>query len=142
MPSAPETKECRSRSRRTKAPDRPPGRRVCAPAAACVLTAAVVRTHAYTRLSVGRKQRPDLQNILRQSYDYLTIMPKLRSTYYGRLINKTSHEGRKVRFTCRVVRSSETVFANQLTMFLKEIFDIFKVTIVSRSYDKLTIVLR
>jgi len=29
---------------------------------------------------------PDLLNILRQSYDYLTIMPKLRSTYDGRLI--------------------------------------------------------
>ena len=41
---------------------------------------------------------PDLQNILRQSYDYLTIMPKLRSTYElydGRLIYKTSYEGRK-----------------------------------------------
>ena len=31
-------------------------------------------------------QRPDLQNILRQSYDCLTIMPKSRSTYDGRLI--------------------------------------------------------
>jgi len=31
---------------------------------------------------------PDLQNILRQSYDYLTIIPKLRSTYDGRLIYK------------------------------------------------------
>ena len=39
--------------------------------------------------------RPDLQNILRQSYDYLTIMPKLRSTYDGRLIYETSYEGRK-----------------------------------------------
>ena len=29
-------------------------------------------------------------NILRQSYDYLTIMPKLRSTYDKRLIYKTS----------------------------------------------------
>jgi len=39
---------------------------------------------------------PDLQNILRQSYDYLyTVMPKLRSTYDGRLIYKTSYEGRK-----------------------------------------------
>jgi len=37
------------------------------------------------------QQRPDLQNILRQSYDYLTIMPKLRSTYDGRLIYKTSY---------------------------------------------------
>ena len=27
--------------------------------------------------------------------DYLTIMPKLRSTYDGRLIYETSHEGRK-----------------------------------------------
>ena len=38
---------------------------------------------------------PDLPNILRQSYDYLTIMPKLRSTYDGRLIYKTSYEVRK-----------------------------------------------
>ena len=37
---------------------------------------------------------PDLQNILRQSYDYLTIMPKLRSTYDGRLIYKSSYEER------------------------------------------------
>jgi len=30
--------------------------------------------------------RLDLQNISRQSYDYITIMPKLRSTYDKRLI--------------------------------------------------------
>ena len=34
--------------------------------------------------------RPNLQNILRQSYDFLTIMPMLRSTYDGRLIYKGS----------------------------------------------------
>jgi len=34
---------------------------------------------------------PDVQNILRQSYNYLTIMPKLRSTYDGYLIYKTSY---------------------------------------------------
>jgi len=35
----------------------------------------------------------DLQNILRQSYDYLTIMSKLRSTYDGRIIfYKTFYE--------------------------------------------------
>jgi len=34
---------------------------------------------------------PDLQNILRQSHDYLTIMPKIRSTNDGRLIYKTSY---------------------------------------------------
>jgi len=38
-------------------------------------------------------QRPDLQNILRQSYDNLTIMPKLRSTYDGRLFYQTHYEG-------------------------------------------------
>ena len=38
---------------------------------------------------------PDLQNILRQSYDYLTIVPKLRSTYDRLLIHKTSYERRK-----------------------------------------------
>ena len=31
---------------------------------------------------------PNLQNILRQSCDFLTIMKMLRSTYDGRLINK------------------------------------------------------
>jgi len=46
-------------------------------------------------ISLGFYQGPDLQNILRQSYDYLTIMPKLRSTYDERVIYKTSHEGRK-----------------------------------------------
>jgi len=35
---------------------------------------------------------PGLQNILQQSYDYLTIMPKLRSTYDGRLTYETSYE--------------------------------------------------
>jgi len=40
-------------------------------------------------------QQPDLQNTLRQSYDYLTIMPKLRSTYDGCLIYQTSYEERK-----------------------------------------------
>ena len=40
-------------------------------------------------------QGPNLQNIVRQSCDNLTIMPKLRSTYDGRLIYKTSYEGRK-----------------------------------------------
>jgi len=39
--------------------------------------------------------RPDLQNILRLSHDYLTIMPKLRSTYDERLLYITSREERK-----------------------------------------------
>ena len=40
-------------------------------------------------------QRPDLPNILRQAYDCLTIMPKLRSTYDGRLTFQASCEERK-----------------------------------------------
>ena len=50
-------------------------------------------TFLYTFLPI--EQGPDLLNILRQSYDYLTIIPKLRSTYDGRLIHETSYEGRK-----------------------------------------------
>ena len=42
-------------------------------------------------IDIGVSLGTDLQNILRQSYDYLTIMPKLRSTYDGRLIYKTSY---------------------------------------------------
>ena len=38
-----------------------------------------------------RAHGPDLQNILRQSYDYLTTMPKLRSAYDGRLIYTASY---------------------------------------------------
>ena len=38
---------------------------------------------------------PNIKNILRQSYGYLTIMPKLRSTYDGRLIYRTSCKGSK-----------------------------------------------
>jgi len=54
--------------------------------------AATVRPNAVLyqwRSVLGGAQGPDSQNILRQSYDYLTIMPKLRPTYVGRLIYKT-----------------------------------------------------
>jgi len=44
---------------------------------------------------IAQKLAPDLQNILRQSYDYPTIMPKLRPTYNGRIILQTSYEERK-----------------------------------------------
>jgi len=61
---------------------------------ACLLQA---RWFDHLKMVIHRStnQGPDLQNILRQSYDYLTIMPELRSTYDGRLIYKTSYEGRK-----------------------------------------------
>ena len=59
-----------------------------------------------------KDQGPDLQNILRQSYDYLTIMPTLRSIYDGRLIYETSYEERESFLGYNIVRSSEIVFAN------------------------------
>ena len=71
---------------------------VCNQAARCKHSA---HWHGGARDAASFQQRqlgdqgPDLQNILRQSYDYLTIMPKLRSTYDRRLIQKTSYEGRK-----------------------------------------------
>jgi len=43
----------------------------------------------YRKVAQNRTHGPDL--ILRQFYDHLTIMPKLRSTYDGRLIHKTSY---------------------------------------------------
>ena len=52
-----------------------------------------------------KPQPPDLQNILRQSYDYLTIMPNLGLTYDRRLIHKTGFS--RVQFTCKIVKSSE-----------------------------------
>ena len=65
---------------------------------------------------LGVNLGPDLQDIL-QVGPYLTIMTKLRSTYDGRLINKTSHEERKdllgiIRLTCKIVRLSEIVFVH------------------------------
>ena len=64
-----------------------------------------------------RAQGPDLQNILRQSYDYLTTVPKLRSTHDGRLFTQHLTMNGKlfigtVRFTCKIVISSEIVFVN------------------------------
>ena len=41
------------------------------------------------------KQWRNLPNISRQSYDYLMITPKLRSTYDGRLVHQTSYEEHK-----------------------------------------------
>jgi len=61
----------------------------------CEASAAAVRESCSLRRSSPGRQGPDFQNILRQSYDYLSIMPKLRSTYDGRLIYKTSNERRK-----------------------------------------------
>ena len=56
-------------------------------------------------------QGPDLRNILWQSYNFLTIM-----TYDRRIIYQTSYEERRsnssVQFTCKIIRSPETVFVN------------------------------
>ena len=52
--------------------------------------------------------------IYKISYDYLTIMARLRSTYDRRLIHKTSYEGRKafLRYNslAKIVKWSEIVF--------------------------------
>ena len=51
-----------------------------------MLPAAVTRTSSGGVVVCYVVLGPDLQNILPQSYDYLTIMPKLRATYDERLI--------------------------------------------------------
>jgi len=70
-------------------------------------------------------------------------MPKLRSTYDGRLVYKTSYEERKafIGYTihlqsCKIVRESVRKLAYDIP---ERNFSTFKVIIVSRSYDKLTI---
>ena len=54
---------------------------------------------SYSNAIVGNRHRHRIdkyrQRFLRQSYDYLTIIPKLRSTDDGRLDYKTWYEGRK-----------------------------------------------
>ena len=54
-------------------------------------------------LQQGADLGPDLQNILRQSYDYLTIIATvfLPSTYNGLLIYKTSYKERKYNSVAR-----------------------------------------
>ena len=63
----------------------------------CAKTVERIRMSAvWDQTRVGRiNLAPDLQNISRQSYDCLTIMPKLRSTYDGRIIYKTAYNERK-----------------------------------------------
>jgi len=62
----------------------------------CLSVCVFVCSWAYLQKCTSNlHQGPSLLNILRQSYDYLMIMPKLRSTYDRRLIHKTSYEGRK-----------------------------------------------
>ena len=80
----------------------------CCPSRPCVVFLACVHLALFLALSLSPAYtvstlmadfhvnlRPDLQNILRQSYNYLTIKPKLRSTYNGHLIYRTSYEGYK-----------------------------------------------
>ena len=84
---------------------------------------------------------PDLQNILRQSYDNV----KVRSTYDGRLIYKTSYEERKVflRYTIHLqYRKIAGDSARKLACDIPERNpSTSEVTIVSPSYDKLEIIL-
>ena len=86
---------------------------------------------------------PDLQNILRQSYDYLMIMPKLRSTYDGRLISKHVTMNGKL-FIGKIHVQNRNIVGYCVRKLAYDIpernFSTFQVTIVSRSYDKLTII--
>jgi len=88
--------------------------------------------------------RPDLQNTLRQSYDNLTIMQKIRSIYDGRLIHKTSYEEPKKLFFCTIHLQNRKVVGGSVRKFTYRIheknFSTLLVTIISRSYDKITII--
>jgi len=100
---------------------------------------------AMLRVEISRLG-PNLQNILRQSYDFLTIMPMLHSTYDGRLIYKKNlTKGARLFLSmfhllnCNIVRDRVRKIAYDIP---KINFCTFSVTILSRSYDKPTTILR
>ena len=64
--------------------------------------------HRYTGVIHG----PDLQNILRQSYDNAKVTIDLRRMSSLQNILQRAQGFSHLRFTCKIVRSSETVFAN------------------------------
>ena len=113
-------------------------------------TAVFVLDHCFCRLGcalvtfiIHSNVGPDLQNILRQSYVYLTIMPKLRSTYDS-LIHKTSYEGHKAFLGYSLLAKSWIVWDSVGTLAYdipKKNLRTLLVTIVSRSYGKLKIIL-
>ena len=78
---------------------------------------------------------------------YLTIMPKFRSTYDGRLIYKTSYtmNGKLFIGLGKIHVQNRNIVGDSARELADDIpgrnFSKFSVTIVSRSYDKLEIIL-
>ena len=66
-------------------------------------------------------QGPDLQNILRLSYDNAKVTINLRRTSNSQNILQWMESFSWVRFTCKIVISSERVFVNLLTVLLRQI---------------------
>jgi len=78
------------------------------------------------RLRPGVRFTKYLTTILRLSYDNAKVTIDLRRTSNLQNVLRRTQGFSEARFTCKVVRSSETVFANQLTIFIKEILALLK----------------
>jgi len=85
----------------------------------------------------------DLQNILRHlrlSYDNAKVTIDSRRTSNLPNILREMQGFSWVRFICKIVRLSEIVFVNWLTIFPERNISSLYVTIVSQSYDELKII--
>ena len=74
-------------------------------------------------------QRPVLHNILRWPYDNAKVTIHLRWTSNFTRLTWRTQGFSWVQFACKIVRSSEAVFVNWLTIFLKEILPHHKLTL-------------
>jgi len=91
---------------------------------------------------MNKRTGRDLQNILRQSYDYITTVPMLRSTCDGGLICQTYYEECSAFLRQDFLVESQAHRRQCLAYGIpKRNLGILKITITSRSYDKLKIIL-
>ena len=81
---------------------------------------------SFSAYGPGTRFTKYLTTILRLSYDNAKVTIDLRRTSNLQNILRRAQGFSYVRFTCKVVRSSETVFANYLAIFLDEILALFK----------------
>jgi len=76
----------------------------------------VISTACQTPFAPPPSQRdllgPDLQNILRQSYDNAKVTIDVRQTSHSQNIQRRTQGFSQVQFTCKIVKSSEIVFVH------------------------------
>jgi len=78
------------------------------------------RRYTFTHAALARSHLgPDLQTILRQSYDYLAIMPTLRSTTDERPIYQRSHTKNATLFLGTIYLRNRKIVVDTIRKWLK-----------------------